>query len=217
MAIDTLREEGSATEDDNNDFERYVDPPAELQDPDLSQAAQVNRQQEQETPGQDEGGGPPQGPQQQYMTLQIPVPAQGAPQVPMQNFVPPQPAQDPAMAPQGAPQGQPQPQQPPITAAVLDYFDGYYGRRVANWLDAIEAGRDMNPAEAADYQRQTANLSTLENSRDLSTTNRNPRKGTANMARTNMASRSKTAQAGRRQHFAEGHLGRGGGGGRNDQ
>lgn len=216
MAVDTLREEGSAPEDDNNDDQRYVDPPEfkhtidspeELQTPDLSQAAQIDREQEvnqAETgdsgiPGPAEGGPMPTGPQQQYMTLKIPVPS-SAPQVPMQ-------------------QGPPQLQlpQPPITAALLDYFDGYYGQRVANWLDAIEDGRAMNPAEAADYRRQAAQLSTLENGRELSTTGRNPQKGTANMARTSIANRNKVATAGRRQHFAEGPLVDGGERGRNDQ
>ena len=233
MAVDTLREEGSAPEDDNDDDQRYVDPaddfasnidsPAELSEPDLSQAAQIDRKQEmsgQDTtgiPGPAEGG-PPQD-QGNFITLRIPMPGQ-PPQVPQQAgapvAVPPaMPSQDPAaMAPPGDPSGMP-PQ--PITAALLDYFDGYYGRRVANWLDAVEAGRDMTPAENADYRRQAARLSTLENGRELSTTNRNPRKGTANMARTSIANRTKVATAGRRQHFAEGPLVDGGERGRNDQ
>lgn len=225
--VDTLREEGSAPEDDNNDDQRYVDPvdspfenaissPAELQAPDLSQAAQIDREQELAgqanqagVPGPAEGG-PPQD-QGNFITLKIPMPGP-APQVPQQAG-PPVPAMPPAPpAPVPAPQTP-----PPVTAAVLDYFDSYYGRRVANWLDAIEVGRDMTPAEAADYRRQAAKLSTLENGRELSTTDRNPRKGTATMARTNIASRGKVASAGRRQHFAEGPLVDGGDRSRNDQ
>lgn len=220
IAVDTLREEGSAPEDDNDDEQRYVDPPEfehtisspeELQTPDLSEAAQIDREQEAAgagpdqmggVPGPAEGGPMPQGPQQQYMTLKIPIPT-SAPQVPMQQGPPQMP--------------QPAAPQPPITAALLDYFDGYYGRRVANWMDAIEAGRAMNPAEAADYRRQAAKLSTLENGRELSTTGRNPQKGTANMARTNFANRNKVATAGRRQHLAEGPLVDGGDRSRNDQ
>jgi hypothetical protein len=229
MAVDTLREEGSAPEDDNNDFERYVEPPQELGDPDLSQATQVDREQELDASGGDPNSmgqpgaadpyaAPEQAPQQQYMTLQIPLPQQGTPQVPQQ-------AAPPQMTPQVAPQmpaeapptdpAQQAPQQ--IAASVLDYFDGYYGRRVANWLDAIEAGRRMNPAEAADYRRQVEKLSTLENGRELSTTTRNPTKGTAKMARNSMASRNKVATTGRRQHFAEGPLVDGGDRSRNDQ
>lgn len=217
VMVDTLREEGSAPEDDNNDFERYVDPPKDLQEPDLSQAAQIDRQQEatEADPGQSGVPGPAEGgpteDQGNFITLKIPMPQQ-APQVPQQAAPPVMPAppmpQDPAA--QQAP-----PQQ--IAASVLDYFDRYYGHRVANWLDAIEDGRDMNPAEAADYRRQAARLSTLENGREHSTTNRNPQKGTANMARRNIASRNKVATAGRRQHFAEGPLVDGGDRSRNDQ
>ena len=223
MAVDTLREEGSAPEDDDDDFERYVDPPKDLQTPDLSEAQQVDREQELAGATPDQMGGVPgaaegdpaatpqasQQPQQQYLTLQIPMPSE-APQVPMQAAPPvaaPAPAEDPAM------------QQPPMqmSASVLDYFDNYYGRRVANWLDAIEAGRDFTPAEAADYRRQAEKLSTLQNGRGLSTTNRNSTKGTATMARSTIASRSEVARAGRRQHFAEGPLVDGGERGRNDQ
>lgn len=215
MAVDTLREEGSAPEDDDDDFERYVEPPKDLQTPDLSEAQQVDRQQEEAgaptdttggVPGAAEGG-PAQGPQQQYMTLQIPMPSE-APQVPQQAAPPQmvQPPQDPA-------------QQPPMqmAASTLDYFDRYYGRRVANWLDAIEARREMTPAEAADYRRQAEKLSTLENGREHSTTNRNPGKEPADMARNTIASRSKVARAGRRQHLAEGPFVDGGPYGRNDE
>ena len=220
MAVDTLREEGSAPEDDDNDFERYVDPPDDLKTPDLSEAGQVDREQEAAGATTDQMGGVPgaaeqqpgvpQAPQQQFMTLQIPIP-DGAPQVP-QQAAPPQMAQPPM--PEEDPAAQP-PQQ--IAASLLDYFDGYYGRRVANWMDAIEARRDMNPAEAADYRRQLGKLSTLENGREHSTTNRNPTKGTAKMARSNIANRNKVATAGRRQHFAEGPLVDGGDRSRNDQ
>jgi len=202
MAVDTLREEGSAPEDDDDDFERYVEPPKDLQTPDLSQAAQIDRQQEQAGAPADQMGGVPgaaeapflqQGPQQQYMTLQIPMPS-SVPQIP-QQVAPPQ----------------------MVSASVLDYFDNYYGRRVANWLDAVEAGRALTPEENADYRRQAAQLSTLENGRELSTTNRSPQKGTANMARTSLAHRTKVATAGRRQHFAEGPLVDGGDRSRNNQ
>lgn len=197
MAVDTLRQEGTAPEDDNNDFERYVDPPQELQTPDLSQASQIDRQQELQGAGPDQMGGVPgaaeggPGPEEQgnFITLKIPMPQQ-APQVP-QRAVPPAPAAGPPMQ---------------IAGSLLDYFDNYYGRRVANWLDAIEANRGFTPEEAADYRRQAASLSTLQNGRGLSTTGRNPQKGTANMARRNIASRTKVATAGRRQHFAEGPL-----------
>ena len=216
--VDTLREEGSAPEDDNNDFERYVDPPEELADPDLSAASRIDRQQEmqgtgdpaaQGVPGAAEGGAPPQQPQQQFITLQVPVPAAQDAGVPMS-------ATPAAAAPQAPPMAPPQqPQQ--VMASTLDYFERYYGRRIANWMDAIEARRELTPEEKADYRRQTASLSTLENSRELSTTNRNPTKGTANMARTNIASRTKVATAGRRQHFAEGPLVDGGDRSRNNQ
>lgn len=216
--VDTLREEGSAPEDDNNDFERYVDPPEELADPDLSAASRIDRQQEmqgtgdpaaQGVPGAAEGGAPPQQPQQQFITLQVPVPAAQDAGVPMA-------ATPAAAAPQAPPMAPPQqPQQ--VMASTLDYFERYYGRRIANWMDAIEARRELTPEEKADYRRQTASLSTLENGRELSTTNRNPTKGTANMARTNIASRTKVATAGRRQHFAEGPLVDGGDRSRNNQ
>ena len=218
--VDTLRQEGTAPEDDNNDFERYVDPPKDLQTPDLSLAGQMDREQEMAEvgPGQEGIPGPAEGgPEQdqgQYITLKIPMPNQ-SPQVPQQAAPPVmQPPMDPAaMDPAAAQQGPPQ----QIAASVLDYFDRYYGHRVANWMDAIEERRAMNPAEAADYRRQTARLSTLENGRELSTTNRNPTKGTANMARNSIANRNKVATAGRRQHFAEGPLVDGGDRSRNDQ
>ena len=219
MAVDTLREEGSAPEDDNNDFERYVDPPKDLQTPDLSQASQIDRQQELAgsdpaqtggVPGPAEGGPAPQE-QGNFITLKIPMPGQ-APQVPQQAAPPV--AVPPAMPPAADPSAAP-PQQ--IAASVMDYFDNYYGRRVANWLDAIEASRDFTPEEAADYRRQAAKLSTLENGREHPTTGRNPQKGTANMARRNIANRNQVATAGRRQHFAEGPLVDGGDRSRNDQ
>lgn len=204
--VDTLREEGSAPEDENNDFERYVDPPQELADPDLSEAARIDRkQQESAGPGGEAptaAQGPQDGPRPGFITLQVPIPA-GSPQVP-QNAVPPQPG----MAPPAAGPG-------PVTASMLDWFDRYYGRRVANWMDAIEAGRGMTPAEAADYRRQASRFQTLENGPELSTTNRNPTKGTSQMARSSNANRSKVAR-GRRQHNAGGPLVDGGDRSRND-
>ena len=215
IAVDTLREEGSAPEDDNNDFERFVEPPADLQEPDLSEAGQIDRQQEEEGAPTDQVNGAPGpagggAPQQQFMTLQIPMPA-GGPQIP-QQAAPPQMPQPPM--PEEDPAAQP-PQQ--IAASLLNYFDDYYGRRVANWMDAIEARRDMNPAEVADYRRQAGKLSTLENGREHSTTNRNPTKGTAKMARNSIASRNKVATTGRRRHYAEGPLVDGGDRSRSDQ
>ena len=217
--VNTLREEGSSPEDENSDNERYVDPvdnpfensiqsPAELQTPDLSQDSRIDREQEMDQAGPDQGGDPAAGADQDqgnFITLKIPMPQPQAPQPPA-PAAPPVPPMAPPAAPQ-APPAPPQGQQPPpVTAAVLDYFDNYYGRRVANWLDAIEANRDFTPAEAADYRRQTEKLSTLENGRELSTTDRYTSKGTANMARSSIATRGKVATAGRRQHFAEGPL-----------
>lgn len=219
--VDTLREEGSAPEDDNNDFYHYVEPPKELQTPDLSEAAQIDRQQAENQgdtmdvdgdPGpysvmnQEPVPGAGGAPQQQFMTLQIPIPPQGqAPGVPMQSFAPPAPAPAPPMPPQQ------------IAASTLDFFDRYYGRRVANWLDAIEAGREFTAEEASDYRREAMKLSTLQKAPSASTTSRNPMKGTANMARSNLASRGKVVTAGRRQHFAEGPLVDSGDQSRNDQ
>ncbi|QAY26785.1 hypothetical protein SEA_ROMAG_92 [Mycobacterium phage RoMag] len=219
--VDTLREEGSAPEDDNNDFYHYVEPPKELQTPDLSEAAQIDRQQAEnqgDTMDVDGDPGPHSvmnqepvpgaggAPQQQFMTLQIPIPPQGqAPGVPMQSFAPPAPVPAPPMPPQQ------------IAASTLDFFDRYYGRRVANWLDAIEAGREFTAEEASDYRREAMKLSTLQKAPSASTTSRNPMKGTANMARSNLASRGKVVTAGRRQHFAEGPLVDSGDQSRNDQ
>ncbi|AEL98334.1 hypothetical protein LINSTU_97 [Mycobacterium phage LinStu] len=219
--VDTLREEGSAPEDDNNDFYHYVEPPKELQTPDLSEAAQIDRQQAEnqgDTMDVDGDPGPHSvmnqepvpgaggAPQQQFMTLQIPIPPQGqAPGVPMRSFAPPAPAPAPPMPPQQ------------IAASTLDFFDRYYGRRVANWLDAIEAGREFTAEEASDYRREAMKLSTLQKAPSASTTSRNPMKGTANMARSNLASRGKVVTAGRRQHFAEGPLVDSGDQSRNDQ
>lgn len=203
-AVDTLREEGSAPEDDNNDFYHYVEPPKELSTPDLSQAAQIDR--EQDVTGQDTDGapgpmspdaglgGPPQ-PQQQYMELKIPIPqpgqagASGAPQIPMQPYQdqPPAPAAPPAGPPPGPPQQ--------MAASTLSYFDRYFGRRV---------GREMN-------------LQTLGNGTVVTTTSRNATKGTANMARETLATRGKKVTAGRRQHFAEGPLVDSGDQSRNDE
>lgn len=209
-AVDTLREEGSAPEDENDDFYHYVESPRELQTPDLSQANQIDREQAENpgvstdmmggvpgamsedagapalpTMGGDPGAQQPAGPP--MMTLQIPMPPTMG-QVPMQAYA---------------------------SVESLDYFDRYFGRRVANWMDAIEANRDFTPEESADYRRHAMNLSTLENNRELSTTSRNPMKGTANMASSTLAGRGKVA--GRRQHFAEGPLVDGGDRSRNDQ
>ena len=99
--VDTLREEGSAPEDDNDDYHHYVEPsdnefannnesPQELQTPDLEAAGNIDREQDQQQQpqqGQAPGGSQmaPAGPQQQFMTLQIPMPPQQG-QMPMQSF-----------------------------------------------------------------------------------------------------------------------------------
>ena len=210
-AVDTLRDEGSAPEDDNNDFYHYVEPPKELQAPDLSEAAQIDREQDQmgtDTDGEpgpaspDAGMGGPPAPQQQYMELKIPLPSPGqagadsAPAIPMQPYqdqpqqAPPVPPAPPA-APPAQPPGPPQQQ---IAASTFTYFDRYFGHRV---------GR--------------INLQTLENEGAGFTKSRNPMKGTANMARSTLAERGKVVTAGRRQHFAEGPLVDSGDQSRNDQ
>lgn len=196
-AVDTLREEGSAPEDDNNDFYHYVEPPKELQAPDLSEATQIDREQDemgQDTDGEpgpasmDAPSGPPQ-PQQQYMELKIPIPqagqagASGAPSIPMQPYQDQPPQQPPVPPGPPAPPGPPVPPQQQIAASTLSYFDHYFGHRV---------GR--------------INLQTLENNSAGFTKSRNPMKGTANMARSTLASRGKAVTASRRQHFAEGPL-----------
>lgn len=212
QAVDTLREEGSAPEDDNDDFHHYVDSPQELSMPDLSQANQLDREQasaEQGAPnpeavGNPNGGGVP-GPAEggpvpgaepdagQYMTLKIPIPQQqGAPAVPMQSF-----------AGKGA-----------ISGHTLAWMERYFGHRVANWQDAITAGRDLTPEEKADFNREAA-LWTLENRVAESGSSRNTVKGTANMPqRSTLATRRKTAGT---RHFAEGPLVDGGDQSRNDQ
>lgn len=212
QAVDTLREEGSAPEDDNDDFHHYVDSPQELSMPDLSQANQLDREQadmEQgaqnpEAMGNPNGGGVP-GPAEggpvpgqepdagQYMTLKIPIPQQqGAPAVPMQSF-----------AGKGA-----------ISGHTLSWMERYFGHRVANWQDAITAGRDLTPEEKADFNREAA-LWTLENRVAESGSSRNTVKGTANMPqRSTLATRRKTAGT---RHFAEGPLVDGGDQSRNDQ
>jgi hypothetical protein len=187
--VDTLREEGTAPEDDNDDFHHYVDAPQELSMPDLSDAARLDRAQDENdqqamdtgTPGPNspEGGPPPagdpgvQGDEGQYMTLKIPVPQ-------------PQPA---------APAGPPAPASPQMpmqtfgSKQLLSWFDRYYGYRVA---------RDV----------------TLENVAADSPTSRNSVKGTANMARSTLATRRATAGT---RHFAEGPLTDGGDKSRNDE
>ncbi|ACH62098.1 hypothetical protein MYRNA_97 [Mycobacterium phage Myrna] len=221
QAVDTLREEGSAPEDDNDDFHHYVDSPQELSMPDLSQANQLDREQaageaqagpmNPEAMGNPNGGGipgpaeggPPPGAQppgggQQYMTLQIPIPGSGAapggtppPAVPMQSF-----------AGKGA-----------VSGRTLAWMERYFGHRVANWQDAIVAGRDLTPEEKADFNREAA-LWTLENRVAESGSSRNTTRGTANMARSTLASRRKTAGT---RHFAEGPLVDTGDQSRNDQ
>jgi hypothetical protein len=221
QAVDTLREEGSAPEDDNDDFHHYVESPDELSMPDLSQANQLDREQAEDeqqgmgpnpeamgnpngggVPGPAEGGGPvpPAGPVDttEYMTLKIPIPGTGGaagappPQVPMQTF-----------ALRGA-----------MSGHELAWMERYYGHRVANWWDAITAGRDLTPEEKADFNREAA-LWTLEKMSAESGSSRNTVKGTANMAqRSTLATRRKTAGT---SHFAEGPHTDGGPFGRNDQ
>jgi hypothetical protein len=235
VRVDTLREEGTAPEDDSDDFYHFVESPRELQTPDLSQAQQVDREQSQDgmgaedLPGAEDDGGDDGG---QFITLKIPVPPQaqsdvlptqpfdagpaGAPAPPMGP--PPGAEGPPPEMPPGPPPGPEGPPVPPeqqqIAASTLAYFNDYFGHRVANWYDAIAQGREMTAAERADYQLQT---STLRNTAEVSTTSRNPRKGTANMGRSTLAERGKTASRGRRQHFAEGPLTDGGDVSRNDQ
>lgn len=207
-AVDTLREEGSAPEDDNNDFYHYVEPPKELQTPDLSVNVQIDREQDQSgqanmdgVPGEfspemgdpaamgnPAGMGDPTGmgggaPQQQYMELKIPIPPQGQAGA-GSNVIPMQPYQaQPPAAPPAPPQQ--------IAASTLNYFSRYFGREM--------------------------NLQTLENGHAGFTKSRNPMKGTANMASSTLASRGKAVTAGRRQHFAEGPLVDTGDQSRNDQ
>jgi hypothetical protein len=235
--IDTLREEGSAPEDDSDDFYHFVESPRELQTPDLSQAGEIDRVQDQQGQGPEDmpaadNGGDDGG---QYITLKIPVPPSTQSDVlPTQPFdagpagAPPAlpPADAPPPGPPGAvPPGPPgpavvpdaqEPGEPPqqIAASTLAYFNDYFGRRVANWYDAIAQGREMTAAERADYQLQA---STLRNTAEVSTTSRTPKEGTANMGRSTLAERGKTASRGRRQHFAEGPLTDGGDVSRNDQ
>lgn len=190
--VNTLREEGSDPQDDSNDFYHYVEPPKDLQTPDLSQAGQIDReQQEQPQPAQMPPEGqqaPPQQPGPPMITMQIPMVAD-PPQVPMQQGAPP---------PQGPPQQ--------IAASTLTYFDRYFGRRIANWQDAVGANRGFTPEEAADYRREATRQSNLSNKSAGSTTNRKHVKGTPNMGRSTLASRGKAVTASRRRHFAEGPL-----------
>ena len=206
-AVDTMREEGSAPEDDNNDFYHYVEPPKELQTPDLSQAAQIDREQDEDgQAGMDGAPGPSspdagmmggQQPQQQYMELKIPIPQQGqagapnTPAMPMQPYQDQPPAPMPPGPPMGGPPAPPGPPQQQIAASTRAYFDQYFSK--------------------------TPRLQTLGNRAAVSTTSRNPMKGTANMAGNTLASRGKTVTAGRRQHFAEGPLVDTGDQSRNDQ
>jgi len=208
--VDTLREEGSAPEDDNDDWHHYVDSPPELSMPDLSEAAQIDRDQAEgaQVPGMAPGdmgqpgpssvapqapGADPAADEGNFMTLKIPLPQQTQPVAP-------------PMAP-----GSPVPASPQvpqhtfasrISVRTLAAMERHYGRRLANWHDAIEAGRAFTPEEDADFRRQAA-LLTLENGAADSPTGRNTVKGTANMARSSLATRRKTAGT---KHFAEGPL-----------
>ena len=212
-SVDTLREEGTAPEDDNDDFHHYVDSPDELSTPNLDAAGQLDRVQEEEQ-GIDSNGQPETAPEEdpsKFLTLKIPLPQ--APNVPGQAPGAPEAAVAPAPAapmpppPATAPAGPPvQPQVPmqtfgKISGRELAWMERYFGHRVADWHDAIEANRAFTPEEHADFNREAA-LLTLENMRSDSTTGRNPVKGTANMARSTLATRGKTASAGRR-HIAE--------------
>lgn len=245
--VDTLREEGTAPEDDNDDFHHYVESPPELSNPDTSQAAQIDREQEAGDQAQNTGTPGPNSPEDQqqqpdgvdpdanFMILKVPMPS-AAPAAPAAPPVSAQPAM-PMAPPMGAPPapGVPPPAAPPAPGApaggappavpmqnfgskvasqeTLAWMESYYGYRVANWRDAIEAGRDLNPEEYADYVRE-ASVETLENRTADSPTSRNPVKGTANMARSTLANRRKTAAT---SHFAEGPLTDGGDVSRNDE
>lgn len=106
------------------------------------------------------------------------------------------------------------PAQPFVAAKTLDYFDRYFGRKVANWRDAIEASRELTPEELGDFYREATRY-TLENHAPVSGSSRNTVKGTANMPqRSTLAQRRKTAGT---RHFAEGPHVDGGPYGREDQ
>lgn len=217
-AVNTLREEGSAPEDDNNDWEHYVDSPDELSMPDTSEAAQIDREQAEDAapeqqaveggqpagpppppggggPGAGmppDGGAPPEDPGQ-FMTLKIPMPQEDNPAqvVPQHVFA----------------------SNKRVSLRTLAWMERYYGYRIADWRDAIEAGRSMSALEHADFRREAA-LLTLENGSADSTTGRNTVKGTASMARSTLATRRRTAG---NKHFAEGPLTDGGDVSRNDE
>ncbi|QDF18812.1 hypothetical protein SEA_SCENTAE_93 [Gordonia phage SCentae] len=198
--VDTLREEGSTPEDDTDDFHHYVSPPKDLSQPDLSQAGNIDREQDANeaaaaagAPGAPAVPGAPAPEAQQYIEMKIPIPQQDQQkQVPMQSF-----------------------------AAVerLAYFENYFGHRLADWRDAITANRAMTADESADYLRARADFvtaSALENAHLGSTTDRTPEKGLTTMGRSTLATRGKEASRGRRHH-ADGPLVDTGDQSRNDQ
>lgn len=242
--VDTLRNEGSATGDDTEDFHHYVESPDDLRGPDTSQAAQLDRERAMGDEQPPPSGQPPMQPPQQYMTLQIPIPLQQEPPPPQLPMMPqpvqtatplqgPVPGQQPGggalppAAPGGIPPQAPQPPQQmasfrarTASADELAYFEGYFGRRIADWRDAIVANRPMTPEEGADYLRARGNFlasSTLEKTSSVSTTSRTSEKGSANMARSTLAERGKVASQSRRRHYAEGPLVDTGDQSRNDQ
>ncbi|QIG58309.1 hypothetical protein SEA_SKOG_157 [Gordonia phage Skog] len=198
--VDTLREEGSTPEDDTDDFHQYVSPPRELGQPDLSAAGSIDREQDEAeadaagAPGAPAapGGGEPQA--QQYIELKIPVPPEQAQQqIPMQAYA--------------------------SAAERVAFVENYFGRRVADWRDAITANRSMTPEETVDYMRSRADFvsaSALENAHLGSTTDRTPEKGRTTMGRSTLATRGTEASRGRRRH-ADGPLVDTGDQSRNDQ
>ena len=185
--VDTLREEGSAPEDESDDFHHYVDPPDGLRDPNLDQAGQLDRGAQ----GPEQGVGDPEAnPEddmsndQNYMVLKIPMPGV-APPGPMQP--PPQPGQP--MPPQipAPPQGQP----PGIP------MQNFASRtlRAAGYEDVtLENGRGVSQTSRKPRKGQTMGRS-----------------------KANLAERGRVASRGRRQHFAEGPYTDGGPYGRNDE
>lgn len=179
--IDTLREEGTAPDDDTSDFEHYVEPPDVLKMPDLSQAAQIDREQEEQGVSPEQGaGGPPGGPQEdegQFITLKVPLaPSTPPPGTPPQSFSAPVPGPPQApMAPQPPAPPPPQEQQPPPPQQQMaKYFRSYYGHQVDT---------------------------TLGNEHEVHTSNRNLSKG-ATMGNT-LVDRGKVASQGRQRHYAD--------------
>lgn len=191
--IDTLREEGTEAQDDSEDFRHYVDSPDELRAPDLARSRWLDEQRTQQQAGQPAAAVEPEV-TPGYITLKVPIPGAtgGSPQ-PMQSFA-----------------------RREVSAATLGYFENYFGRRIADWRDAIEANRAFTPEERADYRRAVI-AATLEKTAATPSTSEHLQKGTADMARSTLAQRGKTASRGRRRHFAEGPLADGGDRSRNDQ